>query len=502
MLAMFLIALNRTALAQTSSAPLANATAKDLPRWRGFNLLEKFHLQWSNKPFEEDDFRMIHELGFDFVRLPMDYRVWIKDGDWTKFNEETLKEIDEVVGWGKKYSVHVCINFHRAPGYTVASPKEETDLWTNPLTQQVCAKHWSTFARRYRDIPNQYLSFNLFNEPPDEAGKSFVPVVRKMVEAIRSIDPNRLIISDGLRWGQQPVLELASLKIAQATRGYTPNDVTHYKASWMEGSDSYPVPKWPRSKAYGLIYSETKTDVAPETRKPLRLRGNFQTNTRLRFRIGIVSTKANLDVKADGQSVFNKSFIPGPGKGEWKQVNYQAQWDAYQNVYDRDYETTIPAGTKMVEFIVTEGDWLTITELGVVSGSGREATINLLNVWGQPPTDVTFSQSDPELTFRTSEMEDQQWLWNQYVMPWVNAKQQGIGVMVGEFGCYNKTPHDVTLAWMEDNLVNWKRANIGWALWNFRGEFGILDSGRDDVDYENFQGHQLDRKMLDLLQKH
>ena len=71
-----------------------------------------------------------------------------------------------------------------------------------------------------------------------------------------------------------------------------------------------------------------------------------------------------------------------------------------------------------------------------------------------------------------------------------------------EFGCYNQTPHDVVLAWLEDCLYNWKKANFGWALWQLRGAFGILDSGRKDVEYENFHGHQLDRKMLDLLLKY
>ena len=36
-------------------------------------------------------------------------------------------------------------------------------------------------------------------------------------------------------------------------------------------------------------------------------------------------------------------------------------------------------------------------------------------------------------------------------------------------------------------------------MWNFRGSFGILDSGREDVDYEPWRGHSLDRKMLDVL---
>jgi len=34
---------------------------------------------------------------------------------------------------------------------------------------------------------------------------------------------------------------------------------------------------------------------------------------------------------------------------------------------------------------------------------------------------------------------------------------------------------------------------------SFRGSFGVLDSGRKDVAYEDFRGHKLDREMLDLL---
>ena len=39
-------------------------------------------------------------------------------------------------------------------------------------------------------------------------------------------------------------------------------------------------------------------------------------------------------------------------------------------------------------------------------------------------------------------------------------------------------------------------------MWNFRGSFGVLDSGRADVAYEDFHGHKLDRKMLDVLLKY
>jgi len=89
-----------------------------------------------------------------------------------------------------------------------------------------------------------------------------------------------------------------------------------------------------------------------------------------------------------------------------------------------------------------------------------------------------------------------------FYRPWIDLVKQGIGVHCGECGCYNETPHDVFLAWFEDQLDIFTTHGIGWGLWNFRGTFGILDSGRKDVNYENWYGHKLDRKLLTLLQKY
>ena len=241
------------------------ATPEKLPRWRGFNLLEKFQLGSGRKPFREEDFRLISQFGFNFVRLPMDYRFWIKGGNWEEFDEATLKEIDQAVAWGAKYGIHVSINFHRAPGYTVAQPPERTSLWTDPQTQDVCAKHWAMFARRYRGIPSERLSFNLMNEPGQVEPKTYVAVVRKLVQAIRGEDPDRLIISDGLQWGTVPVLELRELRIAQATRGYAPFEITHYKASWVN-SGHFPYPQWPRPlPPNGTLLSPAETGGLPST---------------------------------------------------------------------------------------------------------------------------------------------------------------------------------------------------------------------------------------------
>lgn len=481
---------------------LPDVTPSDLPRWRGFNLLEKFHAQWNNRPFLEDDFRWIHELGFNFVRLPMDYRTWIKGSDWNQFDEARLQEIDQAVRWGQQYSIHVCLNFHRAPGYTVASPAETSDLWTDSEAQEVCAKHWAMFARRYRGIPSRQLSFNLFNEPSDVPAEVYVAVVAKMAAAIRSEDPDRLIIADGLQYARTPVPALAKLSIAQATRGYTPMDVTHYRANWVGASDSFAEPTWPRAVAYGSLYSASKPGLSPEATRPIVISGGFERATPMRIRVAVVSSRAKLVATADGEPFWERLFVPGPGSGEWKESRYREQWQTYQNVYDRDYDFTIPAGTRQVELSVVEGDWLSLSEIVLQRPDGTEDRMTLRSGWNEPTAQVVYHPEKVGAVFESQGMEDREWLWRTSVLPWRDAESAGVGVMVGEFGCYNKTPHDVVLVWMEDCLANWQQADWGWALWNFRGSFGILDSGREDVNYEDFHGHKLDRKMLELLQRY
>ena len=208
---------------------LPAATAKSLPRWRGFNLLDKFMVA-NQKPFREADFAWMAEWGLNFVRLPLDYRCWAEPGGEGPLREPVLKEIDQAVGFGEKHHIHVNINFHRAPGYTVARPSEEKDLWSDESIQAVCARHWAEFARRYQGVPNTRVSFNLFNEPAKVDPATYRKVVTRMVGAIRKHDANRLVICDGRDYGRTAPTELVGLDIAAATRGY----VHAFKNEWVE----------------------------------------------------------------------------------------------------------------------------------------------------------------------------------------------------------------------------------------------------------------------------
>lgn len=193
----------------------------------------------------------------------------------------------------------------------------------------------------------------------------------------------------------------------------------------------------------------------------------------------------------------------GPGEGEWKKVVHRAEWNAYANIYDRDYRIALPPGVTRVDVRNVDGDWLTLSEVGVESGEKRW-TMATVDSWGLKHTGaVRFDPTQVSgAALRAPAMLDRAWLRDTVYAPWREAQAAGLAVMIGEMGAFQHTPHAVVLRWMEDVLAVAQENGWGWALWNFRGGFGVLDSERTDLTYETWEGHSLDRAMLELLQKY
>jgi len=122
--------------------------------------------------------------------------------------------------------------------------------------------------------------------------------------------------------------------------------------------------------------------------------------------------------------------------------------------------------------------------------------------WGVPQARYRLDDKGGLTVSKTPAGFEDRFKINGFLQKWIDLKNDDVPVHVGEWGVYNKTPHDVTLAFMKNRLMAMKAAGLGWALWNFRGSFGILDSERPDVEYEEFRGHKLDRQMLELLQRY
>jgi len=476
-------------------------------RWRGFNLTGMFDVNWSDSGFKEKDFRMIADLGFNFVRLPLDYRTYTSKKDWYSYKESELARIDQAVAWGRKYGIHVCINLHRAPGYCVNSPSEplppdqDKDLWHDKNAWKAFAAHWKMFAKRYKGVPGKALSFNLLNEPSlsRTEGDIYAAVMNLAVKQIRKIDPDRIIIIDGLRWANDPCFECVPAGAVQAAHFYEPFRLTHYKARWIEGSDTWPEPAWPPVFVSQYLYGPVKK----EFHSPFVLYHEFPAGTKITVKVHQVSDYSKLCFYGDDSLLYEKSFSPGPGEGEWSEVQYAEEWKIYQNIYDKSYSVVLKQLVFSLSIENTEGDWLTISEIRITPDKGKELVfIPDIGAWGVPQAEFIFDEQNNLIVKTVPGGFEDYYRGPNDIIRWQALEQEGIPVFIGEWGVYSFTPHDVTLAFMEDQLKKMKQAGYGWALWNFRGPFGIFDSGREDVAYEEYNGHKLDRKMLTLLQKY
>ena len=67
--------------------------AVSFPRYRGFNLLAKFSAWGPRRKFEEEDFEIMADWGFDFARIPMSYWNWASKDDWFTINEDVIEDI-------------------------------------------------------------------------------------------------------------------------------------------------------------------------------------------------------------------------------------------------------------------------------------------------------------------------------------------------------------------------------------------------------------------------
>ena len=91
----------------------------------------------------------------------------------------------------------------------------------------------------------------------------------------------------------------------------------------------------------------------------------------------------------------------------------------------------------------------------------------------------------------------------QWFQPWADLHRQGTLVHCGEFGVYCHTPRAAQVAWYRDILGVLRAHDIDWALWNLQGSFGIIDTGRTDIQWALLpDGRGLDREVLELLQEH
>ena len=152
------------------------------------------------------DIRFIKQSGFNSVRVPFSYRLFVSD---ERLEGPGYELLDRVVGWCRREGIYVILDMHAAPGGQTGDNIDDSFgypfLFESSKSQELTVNLWRKIAARYRDQP-AVIGYDLLNEPIahyfDTAllNPRLEPLYRKIVAGIREVDRNHIIFLGGAQW--------------------------------------------------------------------------------------------------------------------------------------------------------------------------------------------------------------------------------------------------------------------------------------------------------------
>jgi aryl-phospho-beta-D-glucosidase BglC (GH1 family) len=154
-----------------------------------------------------EDIRFIKAAGFNTVRIPLHYRLFIDDRGTVGGPGWAL--LDRLLGWMREEGLRAIPDLHAAPGGQTGVNHDDGSGY--PLTfyvprhRSLTVAFWRAVAERYAGDP-VILGYDLLNEPiapyHDVAtlNPRLEPFYREITAAIRAVDPQRVVILAGAQW--------------------------------------------------------------------------------------------------------------------------------------------------------------------------------------------------------------------------------------------------------------------------------------------------------------
>ncbi len=194
----------------------------------------------------EADIKLIAEMGFDHVRLPIDEeQMWDEKGN--RYNE-AFQLMEKCIEWCAAHDLRVIVDLHILRSHHFNA--DEKPLWTDPSEQEKFYDLWRDLSGALKKFPVNQVAYELMNEAVADDPELWNNLVTSAVKVIRKLEPERTIVIGSNRW--QSVDTFNELKVPENDTNillsfhfYEPFLLTHYNAGWTylseyEGPVHYP----------------------------------------------------------------------------------------------------------------------------------------------------------------------------------------------------------------------------------------------------------------------
>ena len=176
----------------------------------GADAVNAFWLSFRDRYVTRADIHYLKGLGFNHVRVPFNYRLFIVEDHPEIWLEEGFRRLDDVIGWCEAEGMYVILDLHAAPGGQTGDNIDDSWgypwLLTDSTAQRTTIRLWHKIAERYAGRAT-VLGYDLLNEPiahffPDKEmlNANLEPLYKRLVQAIREVDPNHIIFLGGAQW--------------------------------------------------------------------------------------------------------------------------------------------------------------------------------------------------------------------------------------------------------------------------------------------------------------
>jgi endoglucanase len=174
------------------------------------------------------DLKLIHDMGFDSVRLGVEPSLIVRHGSLTPANPEALAALDHAVDGilANHLAVMLCVFPNDDYKHNLSTDRGVEDF----------VQLWRVLAAHFAKADPAKVFFELINESEVPDPYRWMGIQARVDEAIRTVDTGHTIIATAANYGSLPdILQLEPLRdpnVIYNFHFYEPYQFTHQGASW------------------------------------------------------------------------------------------------------------------------------------------------------------------------------------------------------------------------------------------------------------------------------